>query len=65
MVESETTATKQTCHIMHAYRLEDYDVEPWLSELWATKLNREFKQKLNQVPVIERIKAQLETQYAE
>ena len=47
MVEATTS-----CSIMHAYKLEDYDVEEWLSELWSTKLNSQFKQRINEVPVI-------------
>ena len=35
------------CGIMQAYRLEDYDVEEWLTALWSTKLNRDFKELVN------------------
>ena len=37
----EAASTK--CNILHAYKLEDYDVEEWLTDLWQTKENNVFK----------------------
>lgn len=48
---------------MHAYKLEDYNVEEWLTELWKSKLNSDFKRLVNQVPVIQKLKALLGPQY--
>ena len=59
--ESPTDAPK--CTLMEAYHLEDYDVEEWLTGLWQTKLNSEFKSQVNEVALIARIKSQLEAQY--
>ena len=56
--------TTNFCNILHAYKLQDYDVEEWLSELWASKANADFKRLINEVPIIQRIKAQIESQYA-
>ena len=53
------------CSLLKAYKLEDFAVEEWLTELWQSKLNSKFKQLLNQVPVIERTKALLAGQYTE
>ena len=45
-------ASAPSCNILHAYKLEDYNVEEWLKELWSSKLNSEFKTQVNEVPVI-------------
>jgi len=40
-------ASEPKCNIMHAYKLEEYDVEEWLTALWETKENAAFKALLN------------------
>lgn len=40
-------------------------MEEWLRELWEVKLNRDFKTKVSQVPVIERIRQYLAVPYSE
>ena len=48
MVTSETAK----CDLMHAYKLQDYDVEEWLKTLWESSMNSSFKSQIVQVPVI-------------
>ena len=47
--------------LMHAYKLQDYDVEEWLIALWETKDNATFKRLVKEVPVIQRILAHMES----
>ena len=51
--------------LLHAYKLEEYNVEEWLTGLWESKLNSEFKELVNQVPVVQKLKTLLGSQYAE
>ena len=40
------------CDLMHAYRLQDYRVEEWLTNLWATTDNASFKEQVKDAPVV-------------
>lgn len=51
--------------LLHAYKLEEYNVEEWLTGLWDSKLNSDFKELVNQVPIVQKLKTLLGSQYAE
>lgn len=53
------------CDIMHAYKLQDYDVEEWLTALWETKDNASFKSQVKDVPAMQKILAHIGSHYAE
>jgi len=53
------------CPLLHAFRLQDYIVDEWLTSLWASKENADFKAQIAQVPLIQKIKAVLAEQYEE
>ena len=53
------------CPLLHAYKLHDYSVSEWLTEIWQSKENSQFKSLVNQVQVIQRLKSHFTSMYAE
>ena len=57
--------TQGTVPLLHAYKLQDYNVEPWLAALWQSKLNSDFKTMVNEAPIMIKLKEYFGRQYSE
>ena len=56
MVEQSLSQSKSVDSLLAVYKLTDFPVDQWLTDLLQLKSNGEFKQKLSEVPIINELK---------
>ena len=59
--DQNTSTSVKDKSLLNIYNFEDYPVQEWLRQLWQTSANADFKQQVDQIALINKVKEYIES----